>query len=169
MKRIALSLLFTLPLTAQWTVWDPTNYGINIHNLEQAIADGQKAEQYYLMARNAAAFVRNPAAFLAQTAAIAGMAINDAASAGWTSKKRADELRARLQMGQILMNESGTIGSLSHGTATNIQGVAVMLQTTAEELARLNAQMQHERRSKFYTDRNQYQDQGSVITGWRLK
>jgi hypothetical protein len=169
MKRLLLVISIAGPLAAQWTVWDPTNYGINYGNLQQAISDSEKAVQYYQMARNAAAFVHDPAAFLAQTAAIAGVAINDAASAGWTTQKRAAQLQARLRMGQVLMNESGSITALSHGNASSVQGIAVMMQSTAEQLSRLNAQMQHEQRSKYYTDRNQYQDQGSVISGWRLK
>lgn len=169
MKRLLLTLAIASPMAAQWTVWDPTNYGLNFRNLQQAISDSQKAIQYYQMARDAASFVHNPAAFLAQASTIANVAISDSARAGWTTQKKADQLRARLQMGQVLINESGSIATLSHGNASNVQQISVMLQSTSEELARVNAQLQHEHRTQHYVERNQYQDQGEVIAAWRLK
>lgn len=169
MKRLLLAFALASPLAAQWTVWDPTNYGINLRNLTQAEEDSRKAMEYYSMARNAAAFVHNPAAFLAAVSGIAGMAISDSARAGWTTQKQAAQLQARIQMGQVLINESSAIGALSHGNASNIQSVAVMMQSASAELAQLNATMQQEQRSEHYKDRNQYQDQGGVISAWRLK
>jgi hypothetical protein len=169
MKRLLLALGIAGPLAAQWTTFDAANYGVNLHNLQQAINDSQKAVQYYQMARDAASFVHNPAAFLSQASNIAGVAISDSARAGWTTQKKADQLRARLQMGQVLMNESTSIATLSHGNASNVQGISVMLQSTSEELARVNALLQHEQRTRHYMDRNQYQDQGEVIAAWRLK
>ena len=168
MKKFLFVAALSLPLSAQWTVWDPTNYGINLSNLEQAVQDAQKAEQYYQMARNAAAFVNNPAYFLASAAAITNMAMQDAVTEGWTTEKKRQHLQARLQMGQVLMQESQTIGSISHGNASNIGGLAASMQQTAEQLAQLNKQLQEEQRRDFYRNRP-YQPQAATIAAWRMK
>jgi uncharacterized membrane-anchored protein len=121
------------------------------------------------MARNVAAFVRNPAGFLAATTAMASMAVSDSARAGWTSRQLADQLQAKLAMGQILINESAQMGMLSNGNAANVQSTAMMMQATSEKLARLRAQMQYEQRYEHYKEENKYEDQGRVIAAWRLK
>lgn len=168
-KRLLLVLVISSPIAAQWTTFDAANYGINLHNLEQAIADGRRALEYYQMARDAAAFVHNPAAFIAEASAIADMAVTDAANEGWTTKQRAKQIESKLKLGRTMMNNSAGLTTISHGNATNMQRISEVMQTASEELARINKKMRDEERSKHYMERNQYQDQGEVIASWRLK
>lgn len=161
-------LFMGAPLFAQWTVWDPTNYGLNLRNLAQGVQDYQKAVEYYTMAKQAAAFVNNPAAFMASAAVITNMAMRDSVTQGWTTRQRQQQIQAKIQMGQVLMAESQTIGALSHGNASNIGQLAASMQGSAEELARLNKQLADEEKTHYYQSRP-YVPQWDTITAWRLK
>jgi hypothetical protein len=168
-KRLALIAVLSLPAAAQWTVWDPTNYGINFSNLEQAIADSEKAVQYYQMVRNATAFVRNPAQFLAQTEAIAMVAVGVANTAGITTSQRAAQLQRMIQLQQQAMQEAQTIGAISHGNMSAIGQLAGSMQNVSAELADLKGQMLNEQRTQYYQQQRQYQNQAGIISRWRLK
>jgi hypothetical protein len=168
MRRIGLFLFLGVPLFAQWTVWDPTNYGLNLKNLAQGVQDYQKAVEYYTMARQAAAFVNNPAAFMASAAVITNMALRDSVTQGWTTKQRQQQIQAKMQMGQVLMSESQSIGALSHGNASSIGQIATSMQGTAEELARLNKKLADEERTNYYQSKP-YVPQSATIAAWRLK
>jgi hypothetical protein len=168
-KRLALIAVLSLPAAAQWPTFDFGNWVINGQHLQQVIQDAEKATEYYQMARNAAAFVHNPAQFLAQTEAIAMVAVGVANTAGITTSQRAAQLQKMIQLQQQAMQEAQTIGAISHGNMSAIGQLAGSMQNVSAELADLKGQMLNEQRTQYYQQQRQYQNQAGIISRWRLK
>lgn len=162
MKRLCLALLLGVPIRAQWTVFDPSN-------LNQAVQTYRQVQMYVQLGKDMAAFVHNPAQFLAQLATIEQVALSTAATAGVTTSQRAAQLQELLRLQQRAMQEAQRISSISQGNMGAIGQWAMSLQDTSQELAAVNAQLKHEQRVAYYQERSTYQPQAQIISNWRLK
>lgn len=168
MSRLLLSGVFlTVPLAAQWTVWDPSNYGINLSNLRQAQQAYQQMQQYKQMFDNASAFMRNPAQFMAQIASVEQMALNTANSAGVSTQQKRDQLQKIIRAQQEAMRQAQTIQTISHQNMSSIDNLANSLMNSSEQLARVNQQLAEEQRTMYYRRQERYVNQGDVVAHWR--
>lgn len=169
MKKLFLPLILVLPLSAQWTTFDPTNWAVNSKNLQQAIQTYQTMMQYKQMAENMAAFVHNPAMFMGQVAAFEQVALNTANRAGVTTSQRAAQLQQAIRMQQVAMQEAQAIQTISHSNMASIGMLANSMADNANQLAAVQQQLQSEQRTLYYQQSRTYQNQSDIISAWRMK
>src|SRR3954447_16193554 len=141
--------------------------GLMTQQLSQMREHYANAMQYKQMFDQASAFVHNPAGFLAQTAALSGLALNAANQAGLTTGQRAQRLQQIIRMQQTAMQEVQRIGTLTSGNMQGIGAMASEMARTSEQLAQTNQQLAHESRVSFYQSRDTYETQKGVTYIWR--
>lgn len=168
-KIILLGFLLCGPAFSQFGVGD----AVMIAKLEAQLAELrdilQNAQQYKQLFDNAAAFARHPAQFLAALSQIEDVALNTAATSGMTTPERIRQLQQIIRLQQVAMQEARTMSTLSNENAADIGQWANAMSTASQDLAQLNAQLQYEQREAYYKQRNTYQPQAALVSGWRLK
>lgn len=169
MRRLVLVLGLALPACAQWTVWDPANYGMNLKNLQQAIQDYQQFQAYAQMYRNSQAFLHNPGLFLAAATNVVTATDMVLQQRGSMSAQRVAQLQKIMTMGRIAMNEAQTIQVMSHGNSAAVGQMAIQLAQVSQQLVEAQKQLEHETRAEYYKAHSVYRPQAETIAGWRLK
>lgn len=170
MKRILLlGVLLVTPAFSQFGIGDAVMIAKLEAQLQQLRNIVQSAKDYKQMFNDAAAFARNPTKFRSLVGQIGEQAIRTAAATGMTTPQRIAVLQQILHMQQLAMQDAQSISVMSNQSATNLGDLAQDINSTAEELAQLNAQYAAEQRSTYYQSRSTYQPQAQIVSGWRLK
>lgn len=168
-KRLLLFALIGAPCWAQWTVWDPTNYGINLQNLNTSIQAYQSAVAYRQMFQNAAAFLHNPAAFMAATLSVSSATTQILEQGGNRSAAKIQQMQKILAMGQVAMQEAQLASALSSGNASNVGMLAIQMAQVGERLAQEQQLYQFNQRVDYYAAHNSWQPAAKELSNWSLK
>jgi hypothetical protein len=167
MKRLLIAgLLASSPAWCAFGFDDAIYWAQQFALMRQQI---QQVQQVYGNLQQMAAYVRNPAQFLAQSVNLEQIALNTASRAGVTTSQRAAQLQQAIRMQQVAMQEAQTIQTISHSNMASIGMLANSMAENANQLAAVQQQLQSEQRTLYYQQSRTYQNQSDIISAWRMK